>query len=313
MGIALDNVKKVELCQISLTGARSLILLGLLITKPMSLEEIKEEFIKLNMMEASNSDDVVRIDINTLRAFGCEISRADHRTNNKYVLLNHPFKLKVTAEEAAVLKRAFNKLKESADISILLQYDRLFKKIADYVSDAEVKEQILGISVLKTFSISIIKDLEHACKNRKTVKLIYKNPTSNKEEEIDIFAEKISMKNNKLYLFGVDKNTSRSIYLNIKRILKIISQNDNEDNTKSTPVIVKFKLKAFGVSGLEEDENILSGDVQEGFVIEGKYHNEFYAIQRILSFGSNCTVIEPQNIKQKIVDVLKKMREIYNG
>ena len=75
---------------------------------------------------------------------------------------------------------------------------------------------------------------------------------------------------------------------------------------------VKFHLKEFGVNGLEECEHIMSYD-DNGYIIQGEYHNDFVAIQRILSFGANCTVIAPKDIKNKIIEKLKSMKEVYNG
>ena len=301
-----------DLSQISLTGLRAIVLLGLLIKAPRSLEEIKEAYIDYNVMLDSNSTDIIRIDINTLRNMGCEISRADHRTNNKFVLISHPFKVNITHEEANTIKRAFDKVKENSDISFLVAYDTLFKKIADGVADEEIKEELLGISPLKSYSLNIIEELKTACDNKNTVKLIYKMPTTNKEIEKEIISDKITLQNNKLYFYGVDKNSKNPIYLNIKRILGLTSQYRSDDEFRSTPVVVKFKLKDFGVSGLVENEKILCGDLEEGFVVEGKYHNEFFAIQRILSFGPMCKVLEPNDIKIKIVEKLKKMKEIYS-
>ena len=68
----------------------------------------------------------------------------------------------------------------------------------------------------------------------------------------------------------------------------------------------------FGSEGLDENEKIIEGNISEGFIIKGQYHNEFLAIQRILSFGSACTVIKPNDFKEKIIESLKKMKEIYN-
>ena len=99
----------------------------------------------------------------------------------------------------------------------------------------------------------------------------------------------------------------------INRITKILSKNSNDGNFSNNSTVVKFKLKNFGTSGLNDNETIIGGDIANGVIIEGKYHNEFLAIQRILSFGMNCTVIEPNDFKEKIIDSLKKMKEIYNG
>ena len=308
-----ETIGKEELCQISLTGLRSLVLLGLLIQAPRSIDDIRQEFIKYKIFEESNSNDILRIDINTLRSIGCEISRADHRTNNKYVLLEHPFKLKITSDEVGTVKRAFNRIKENADIKFLTLYDELFRKIAQFVADDNIKEQLLGVSPLNKYSSEILKELRAACDNKKTIKLLYKVPTSNQETEKEIITDRVILKNDKLYLYGMDKWSKEAVYLNVKRILKIISKSDSDDNIARVPVIVKFMLSDFGISGLEENERILSGNISQGFVIEGEYHNEFLATQRILSFGSACKVLEPEEFKGKIIDLLKKMKEIYNG
>ena len=309
----LKKADKEDLCQISLTGIRSLALFGLLIKAPVSLEEIRNSFIEYNIMDSSNSDDILRIDINTLRKMGCVISRADHRTNNKYVLTEHPFKLDITNEEVSVVKRAFNKIKENADINLLLLYDNLFKKIAPYISSNEVKECLLGISPLKKYSLEIIDELKRACDKKNVVKLIYKAPAADKESEKEIFADYIKLQNDKLYLYGLDKGSNQPVYLNIKRILKILSTDNSENKQTAEPVIVRFRLKEFGVMGLTDNEEIESGDKSAGFIIRGQYHNKFFATQRILSFGSKCTILEPEDFKENVIEILKKMREVYNG
>ena len=121
--------KKEDLCQISLTGVRSLVLLGLLMQEPRSLEEIRAKFIEYNILDETHSNDILRIDLNTLRSIGCEISRAGKKTNYKYTLLKHPFDLKITNEEINLLKRVYNKIKNNLSINALIQYDKLFKKM----------------------------------------------------------------------------------------------------------------------------------------------------------------------------------------
>lgn len=309
----IKNVGKEDLCQNSLTGIRSLALLGLLIKAPRTLTEIRNAFLEYNIMEDSNSDDMLRIDINTLRKIGCTISRADHRTNNKFVLRDHPFKLDISKEEVSVIKRAFNKIKENADLSVLILYDNLLKKIAPHVANQEVQEALLDITPLKKYSSDILDVLKTACDKKEVVKFIYRTPAPGVETEKEIYADCIKLQNDKLYIYGVDKSSDKPIYLNIKRILKVISAGKSDENHTADPVVVRFKLKEFGIMGLFDNEEIESGDVANGFVIKGQYHNSFYAVQRILSFGSKCIVIEPEDFKEKIIEVLKKMKEVYHG
>ena len=307
------EANKDDLCQVSLTGIRSLVLLGLLIDRPLSLEDIRKEFIKFNIMEDDNSNDIIRIDLNTLRSMGCEISRADKRTDNKFVLTEHPFKIDVTEEEVGILKRAFNRLKPTLNTESVIKYDSLFRKLAENVSDSCVKEILLGLSPIKHYDLAIINDLQEVCKTNKTINFIYKSPASDKEIEKNIEAKEVLFKNDKVYLCGFDLDLKKVVTLNIDRIKKIISCKQSEDNNTIEKVQVKFKLKQFNVQGLQEGEKIIDGDLEKGFWVEGSYYNEFLAYQRILSFGADCTVIEPEDFKDGVIKRLEKMKEIYNG
>jgi len=310
--IVFKKAVKSELNQISLTGIRSLVLLGLLTKAPRSLEEIREAFISYNIMDDSNSDDILRIDLNTLRAMGCEISRSCQRTNHKYELTKHPFMLKISSDEIDVLRRTFKKIKNKTDIEILVEYDELFNKIAQFVSDDDTKEALVGLCSLKSYNIEQINELYKDCKSNKILNLIYKSPTSANKEEMVITAEKLELKNDKVYLFGFDLNKKQSVMLNIKRIISILSKKDGDDSNKTIPIKVSFLLKDFTIIGLDNDENIIEKN-ENGYLIEGNYFNEFIATQRILSFGSSCTVISPIDFKNKIIENLKKIKDIYNG
>ena len=304
------QANKSELSQISLTGARSLVLLGLLIQAPRSLEEIREAFIKYNLLEESNSDDILRIDLNTLRAMGCVISRSCKKTDFKHVLLEHPFALKIEQEEFEVISKALKRIKSKLSIQKMFEYDLLIKKISERVIDEETKEALLGLRFLKSYNIEFLYELQKVCNERKTVKLLYKSPASKKNSEKEITAEELVFKNDKIYLYGYDKNLKETVTLNIKRILAVLSVH-KDDNIETKPVLVKFMLKEFGVMGLDKNEKIVEHS-GEGYLIEGKYYNNFIATQRIMSFGSLCKVLEPIDFKNQIIDLIKKVKEIYN-
>ena len=100
--------------------------------------------------------------------------------------------------------------------------------------------------------------------------------------------------------------------LNLKRIKSILSRRENDDNIQVKNIHVKFFLKSFGLNDILENEKIVEKQ-ENGMIVEGEYHNEFVAVQRMLSFGANCTVLEPQAIREKIIEKLKNMRKNYNG
>lgn len=304
--------EKTELNQISLTGVRAIVLAGLLIVAPRSLEEIRKAFISLNIMEDENSDDILRIDLNTLKIMGCEISRASQKTNYKYVLGKHPFSFKMESDELNVLKRAYNQIKAKADILTLLDYDAFFKKIASRVCKEETKEALLGISALKRNDINKIRDLMIDCNQGRTIILEYKKPQAKMPEEKEIVAQKLVFQNEKIYLYGYDLNKKENVVLLFDRIKSVLSRKLEKTNVETNLKRVLFKLETERLTSLAEGEQIMESN-EGSYIIEGKYYNEFLAMQRILSLGSKCVVLEPADFRNKIVDKLKEMRVAYGN
>ena len=93
--------------QISLTGVRAIVILALLNIKPSTFEEIKEFLIESNIVTREYSIDTIRIDLNTLKYIGCDISKATKRTDNKYILRSHPFQLQLSPEEVNTLAKIY--------------------------------------------------------------------------------------------------------------------------------------------------------------------------------------------------------------
>ena len=303
---------KSDLCQVSLTGMRAIVLLGLLIEQPRSIEEIRESFLSYNIMEENNSNDIIRIDINTLRYIGCKISRADKKNNYKYKLISHPYSIAITLEEVEIVKRAYKLIKNKSSIKTLLEYDNLFRKIAQHVSDEEIKQNLLGISALKSIKTELIKTLIAASNEKRIIKIEYQSPTAKNPSIMEVLTTDVVFQNEKIYLLGTDIFSKKAVMLQVKRILSIISGRKNNGDSEAKTTLIKFKLSEFGINGLEQNEKII-GKEDNQYLIEGEYHNEFIAIQRILSFGSTCTVIEPIEIREKVVSLLKNMREVYRN
>lgn len=313
-GNVFKTAEKTELCQVSLTGMRALALIGLLIVKPRSLEEIREEFIKLQIMEDSHSDDILRIDLNTIKIMGCEISRSCKKTDFKYILTKHPFSLKITDEEIEVLKKVYNFVKQKADLRLMLEYDELFKKIAFHICDETSKEALLGVSALKYYDTEMIKDLLVDCKHKTTLDLLYKKPTNTEDTKKLVVAQELVFKNDKVYLYGFDIDKQDSVVLNLRRLTEIRARKLEKQNIELKQTKIRFIIKNQKPEELEEildfNETIVDNTV-DGCIVEGSYHNEFLATQRILSLGTNCIVLEPIDFKNNIIEKIKEMRKTY--
>ena len=98
--------------------------------------------------------------------------------------------------------------------------------------------------------------------------------------------------------------------MNIRRIKSILSRKFIKQNIEIDQVKVLFRLKNTRLGKLELNEEIVE-KFEEDSLIEGYYHNDFLAMQRVLSFGSDCIVVEPLEIKNNIIAKIKEMRETY--
>lgn len=306
------TAEKTELNQISLTGLRALVFIGLLIMKPHSLDEIREILIELKIMEKTHSNDILRIDLNTIKLMGCEICRSSAKTNFRYVLTKHPFGIKLTNEEVAALKRAYNAVKQNLKLDSIIQYHELFNKIAFHICDSSAREAMLGISTLKYYDIGIIKALINDCENKNTLELAYEKANSNIDSIKKIVAQEVVYKNDKVYLYGFDLDKNEAVVLNLKRIKKIIKRKNQNEDFEMSLFKVTFILKDLKQDDLETNEDILD-KIEQGHIIEGHYHNEFIAMQRMLAFGSRCIVLEPTEFKTSIIEKIKEMRKAYGN
>lgn len=299
-----------ELGQVSLTGLRALVIIGLLIVMPRTFEEIKSALIKLKLMDETNSDDTLRGDINTIKTIGCDITRPSPKTEGKYILTKHPYSFSVTKDEIDVIRRAYNVMKQSCNIALLIEYDNLFKKIAKYVFEEETREAILGISALRYLDTNMLRDLIIDCKNKRDVIFMYETPTLKKENMKEGIAQKITFQNDKVYLYVQDLNTEKVITYNVRRIKSVLSRRALKGQEVANKFKVSFYLKNSLPEDISEDEYLIEYE-EKGYFIEAYYLNEFWAAQRILNFGSQCTVVEPEWFKERLIQKLKGARRIY--
>ena len=129
---------------------------------------------------------------------------------------------------------------------------------------------------------------------------------------MEIICDKLGFENGKLYIYGTSLDYSQAVYLLLNRIIKIkeIKQNKTK-NIRIEEIKVKYELKAdIQEVQLKENEKLISINNNK-IILEAKSSNKFALKQRILSFGSQCKVIEPENFKKEIISTLQKMRAEY--
>lgn len=296
--------------QISLTGVRAIVILALLNIKPSTFEEIKEFLIASNIVTREYSIDTIRIDLNTLKYIGCDISKATKRTDNKYILRSHPFQLQLSPEEVNTLAKIYKHIYKNLSLERLLEYDNLFEKLADGVESEYTKEVLKGISVLKGLDKSLIYEVLNDAKRHSRLKILYTAGNS-RDEEYDITVEKLGFRSDKLYIYCFNHSINKRTFLNFSRLKKVLVRSLRSENVSGEDVVVEFNLRNYKDYELEETEQILSTDDNIAY-IKGVYYTDFIALQRILSFGSDCVILSPSELKRVLLDRLHSMRKQYD-
>ncbi len=296
--------------QISLTGVRAIVILALLNIKPCTFEEIKDFLISSNIVTREYSIDTIRIDLNTLKYIGCDISKATKTTNNMYILRSHPFQLTLDEEEVEALAKIYKNIYKNLSIERLLEYDNLFEKLSDSVKDENIKEYLRGISVLKGLDKELINELLRDSYKNTRLTIEYK-PGASKTVEYDITVEKLGFRSDKLYIYCYNHTINKRTFLNFSRLKGILARALRSDKVNTDDVFVEFELKNSQNYVLEETEEVLSQD-GETLKVKGAYYTDFIALQRMLSFGPDCVVLSPSNFKEKIVEKLQSMRAQYD-
>ena len=140
--------KKPEVTQISLTGARLIVILGALMTAPCNLEDLNKDLANTGLIDKNYSLDTLRITISTLKALGCQISRPCKTNNNKYQLISHPFALQITPDEIQALKAIYTNLSRDSYKRAFV-FNSLINKIATQVCNKDIADALYGITSFK--------------------------------------------------------------------------------------------------------------------------------------------------------------------
>ncbi|HPT40996.1 MAG TPA: WYL domain-containing protein [Candidatus Gastranaerophilaceae bacterium] len=297
----------------SLTGYRTLVILGLLMDSPKSPDEINQHFFKNQYIKETFSNDMLRIYINSLREAGCEITRASKTTNNKYVLVSHPFDFDLPEIQLSAIQKLYKSIYEKIEVKQAVEIENLFKKIEMLIKTTKTKEFLANCSIFKNTDKYLIEDLLLHCKNKNQIVIIYKSPRKI-EKEIEIIADKLSFKSDKLYLWGHSLTHGEYSYFKVENILKILTIKLKKEkiNNKVTRIIYEVYNPATNNYIIEQNEKIIEKNDKK-LVIEKLCENKFETIQKLLYLAKDCKIISPQEIKNEVKNILKSMEKTYKN
>lgn len=316
MIISAKSLKSKDIDSISVTAYRILSILNMLLISPCSDKEINEKLQKDIIGARSLSQDTICIYINTLRAIGCEISRPSKNTDFKYVLKNNPFKLKLSEQEINAIVKIRKYASTLDNWELNLEFDLIRKTLfqqhlhSDTLKQMEQLEKTILHRYKNNIQHQLINSLEKYCNKKLTLLINYNSPISG-EKQIKMSVDKLSFENGAFYLWGYNLDVEENQYLRIDKIKEIQAINIKNNKYVQKTYTVKYKLS--GISAIMftpgSDEAIIHKDNKE-ITVEATSKSKFKIIQNILTYGADCTVISPEEIKE---EVIAKLKSAYNS
>ena len=302
---------KVTYNLMSFTAFKALLIFSMLLDGPKSYQEFIEYFQTHDYLNEKISIDTVRVYINSLKKSGCEIIKTKRSEGSKFVLLSHPFELNVTSEQVKVISKVYKMISKTVDITELILLEKLLRKISNNIMNEQLTVLLTKFSPLSGIKIELLEELLNSCKHNLQIVLKYKSPRSG-NKRMEIVCDRLGFDSGKLYLYGTSVDFCQSVYLPVVRIINVSEVKfKRTENLTVQNMRVTYKIKSrLKELQLNDYENIISND-DSSITVEAISSNKFMLIQRILSFGSACTVLAPSDFRSELVDTLKKMRAEY--
>ena len=299
---------------ISFTGYRALILFKLLTESPKSYEDIRSYFETNPYIQELFSMDSLRMYLNNLKVAGCTVEKTVIDKIPRYYVPKNPFNLKITPEQKKSLIKIYKTLTQNLAVEEIVQLDNLLLKLVQYIDDENFVNDYKKVSVLKRENTEIVTKLQKCCETKKRIIVSYNSPHSG-IKDIEMITQKLLYHNNKLYLRAKGLEYKDETDFLISRIIEIkeIKEVTNTEANQIAPKLsVIYKLKTNGtVPDLESGEKLLEIDQSYATImISGS--NSFYINQRLLEYGSSCTVISPTDYKENFLKQLKEIRGNYD-
>lgn len=202
----------------SLTGYRTLIILNELLKSPKTIDELNDCLENNQYIKERFSADTLRIYINTLREIGCEITKASKKTDNKFVLITHPFEYNISQNTINTINKILE-INDSIDVQELLKIEKFILKLCE-LSKTETKEVLYKLLILNRLNKNILNDLINICQKKNQITIKYNSPNTG-IKDIEIITDKLVIKKRKLYLTGSDLTHNAYATFPVERILEV--------------------------------------------------------------------------------------------
>ena len=289
---------------------RVLYLLNLLTEKDLTKNDIINEFNKIGESVSKTS---VIFYINRLMENGFNIQILNVKKSNLYHLVQPQKTLTLSEEELKSINDIKKILIAQKDYNKIRKFVRILYKYVVNIEDKEAAHKFFNFGYFARINWSLVLELEKHVKNKDLIEIDYILPEG-KSREISIYANeiKISDWSDRLYLWGNFENSNQLSYLPIDRIfmVKKVKNKKNDACINNNLITYAISKKLLKDIEFEKGEKLIKTTNKYAF-IERKSDDEFYLIQRLMSFCPDLYYISSERIRSIIKEKLTQLKASY--
>ena len=242
-------------------------------------------------------------------------SKVNEKREKVYYYEKKETDLFFTKEEMQAISDAKKILISQKNYDRIRKTMRLFYKLSRYIKDEDDKLKFIDFGYYSTINWNLLRRLEWHCKNKDVVSLDYILPTGgNKTITMRADSIKTSTWSNRIHLHGLLCDRKYFMHLPIDRIYmvkEVIKEKESFSDIQNN-LIYKVSKKIYEKSFVDDKEQIIETN-KDVVTIKRPIDDEFYIIQRLLSFCPMIYDISNERIKMLLKEKLELVKALYSN
>ena len=262
----------------------------------------------------SNPHVILNKYLNTLKIFGVKVKK----NNNKYYLLNSPFKIDLGADDLRIINMLRASLQVLHGGKTKKNFESFLKALAfryneDTLDIAQSMEKSHGF----TFGFTELKEqvdlCEKYCEEQRKLKVTYMNRNS---EIVDVMCSPVELSYNKrkicLKVYNVASSHVIEIPLeNIQQVEQLPQMVSAACTSGATTVLFKLTGRLAKSYKLKENERLNKTEEDGSLVIANQGECLETLLRRLMRYDESCVIIGPKPVKASMMKLIEETIEQY--
>lgn len=246
--------------------------------------------------------------------YGIDIkNKVNNKRENVYYINDTTPTLDFTREELNVISDVKKLLIAQKNYNRIRKIMCLFYKLAKYIKDIDMQREFVDFGYYSTLNWFLVRQLEKHCQNKDVIALDYVVPRGECMNVL-IHADslKISGWSQRLYLHGVFKDSKHFSHLPVDRIfiIKNVITKAKRFDISTNMLSYTVSKKLYQATPIDLQEKVVK-ETKNEITLERPVDDDFYIIQRLLSFCPEIYNISDERIKTLFREKLEILRTSY--